>query len=377
MRKVRNMKATENGLKLGFGLMRLPKLPDKSIDTEQVKTMADMFFEAGGKYFDTAYVYDNGASEEAFAEAVALRYPREKYLLATKLNAGHGCPDSETAKKQLEISLERTRAGYFDIYLLHALRPDSIIKYNEFGLWDFVRGLKEKGLVKHWGFSFHSSPADLEALLKKHPDADFVQLQINYADMENPDVNSRRCYEIAREHEKPIIVMEPVKGGFLANLPPNVKKVFDESGYNASYASWAIRYVASMDGIVRVLSGMSSIEQMQNNLSFMKDFRPLAPAEYEVIAKAQEALKEDISIKCTACHYCTDGCPMNIPIPEIFELYNRFRQTYMAPWAKKAYNDATDGHGRASECVRCGQCERECPQGLEIISLLEEASVLE
>ena len=363
--------------RLGFGLMRLPKLPGGAIDVEQVKEMADLFLEAGGTYFDTAYVYDGGESEKAFGKAVVERHPRESFTICTKLNAGHGCPDEETAKKQFGISLERTGAGYFDFYLLHAIRPESLKKYDEFGIWDFVRDKKEKGLVKHWGFSFHSTPEDLEMVLDKHPDVDFVQLQINYADWENPDVRSGECYRIAREHGKPIVVMEPVKGGFLAKLPKNVQAVFDETGSSASTASWAVRYVASLDGIMTVLSGMSSVAQMKDNLSYMKDFKPLTEDEYKVIAKAQEALKEDISIKCTACHYCTDGCPMNIPIPEIFALYNKFRQTYMAPPAKMAYRAATKDRGRASDCVSCGQCMAECPQNLEIPSLLKECTDLE
>ena len=361
---------------LGFGLMRLPKLSDGSIDVEQTKAMADLFIEAGGNYFDTAYVYDNGASEEAFRLAVAERYPRESYNICTKLNAGHGCPDAQTAKQQFYTSLERTGAGYFDYYLLHAIRPESLKNYNDFGIWDFVRERKAEGLVKHWGFSFHFTPQLLDELLTLHPDVDFVQLQINYADMDNPSVSSRECYETARRHGKPVVVMEPVKGGFLANPPANIKAILDERP-DRSYASWAVRFAASMEGIMTVLSGMSSLEQMKDNLSYMKDFRPLDEEEYRFIARLQEELKVDISIKCTACHYCTDDCPQNIPIPEIFALYNKYRQTYMSPFAKKAYREAVEGRGRASDCVKCGLCASTCPQDLDVPALIEECTALE
>ncbi|MBO7047802.1 MAG: aldo/keto reductase, partial [Spirochaetia bacterium] len=240
--------------KLGFGLMRLPKLADgKSIDVEQVKTMVDMFMKAGGTYFDTAFVYDNGGSEEAIKQALIDRYPRSSYTLATKVNAWLNCKDEAAAKQQFYTSLERTGAGYFDYYLIHAIQPQNYKVYDNFHLWDYVREQKAKGLVKYWGFSFHADPALLEELLTIHPDVDFIQLQINYADWENPGVASRQCYEIARKHNKSIVVMEPVKGGALAKPIPEIEKIFKDADPNASCASWAIRYVASMDGILTVL----------------------------------------------------------------------------------------------------------------------------
>lgn len=363
--------------KLGFGLMRLPKLEDGSIDVEQTSEMVDRFIEAGGTYFDTAYVYDKGGSEEAIKKALIDRYPRDKFTLCTKLCAWMSCHDEQSAKQQFYTSLERTGAGYFDYYLLHALQRSNYKKYDEYHIWDFVKQQKAKGLIKYFGFSFHADPALLDELLTAHPEVDFIQLQINYADWDNPGVASRECYEIARKHGKSITVMEPVKGGALANPPKGVQDIFKAADPNASFASWAIRYVASMDGIITVLSGMSNLAQMQDNLSYMRDFKPLDENEQKVIAAAQQELKKDNSIKCTACHYCTEGCPMGIAIPEIFAVKNS--EGIKKSWddGKQAYAIATHGKGKASECLECGQCESACPQHLEIISLLKDCRKME
>ena len=366
--------------KLGFGLMRLPKCADnpKKIDVEQVKEMVDLFLDAGFTYFDTAFVYDGGESEKAAKEALIDRYPRESFTRCTKMNAWLGHPDMETTKKQLEISLERTGAGYFDYYLLHALQVDNWKLYDKYGLWDFLREQKEKGILKKIGFSFHAGPGLLDELLAKHPETDFIQLQINYADWDDPGIASGANYEVARKYNMPVTIMEPVKGGKLADPVDAVKAVFDAEKKDASYASWAVRFAASLEGIITVLSGMSSVEQMKDNIGYMKEFRPLDAHEREVILRAQAALNEDKSIACTACHYCTDGCPLNIPIPEIFAVRNR-RDLY-SPFdgGRRAYEVATTGRGRASECIACGQCESACPQRLQIIDLLREcATVLE
>ena len=366
----------QDTFKLGFGLMRLPKNEDGSIDIPQVCQMADAFITAGGTYFDTAYVYDDGRSEAAFKAAVADRHPREKYTVCTKLCAWLQCHDEASAKQQFYTSLERTGAGYFDYYLLHALQRNNYKKYDEYHIWDFIVEQKQKGLVKHWGFSFHADPELLEELLTAHPEVDFVQLQINYADWENPGVAARRNWEICKAHGKPVTVMEPVKGGILADPIPSVKAVFDAADGSVSYASWAIRYVASKDNIITVLSGMSTLAQMEDNLSYMRAFKPLTEAELGVIAKAQEALNAEQSIPCTACHYCTEGCPMSIPIPEIFTVQNRRKGSPMFRTVRE-YNIVTEGKGRASDCVQCGQCESACPQHLPIISLLEKCREME
>ena len=369
--------SAEEMFKLGFGLMRLPKLADGSIDVDQTAEMADLFLKSGGTYFDTAYVYDNGASEEAFRKAVVERHPRESFTVCTKMNAWLGHPDEETTKKQFGISLERTGAGYFDFYLLHALQADNIDIYEKYGLWDFVKEQRDKGLIKHWGFSFHSTPEDLEKLLTKHPDVDFVQLQINYADWNSSSVHSGDIYKVARDHNKPIVIMEPVKGGTLAKPPRKVAELFKAADPKASCASWAIRFAASLPGVMTVLSGMSNLEQMKDNLSYMSKFRPLSEEENDLVLKARSIIENDISIPCTACHYCTDGCPMQIPIPEIFKVYNSNLLSRKNPQARKAYIAATEGKGKASECVHCGQCEGACPQQLPIMSLLEECVDME
>jgi len=360
-----------NPFRLAFGLMRLPKNPDGSIDIPQVCEMADRFIAAGGTYFDTAFVYDGGDSEKAFKAAVADRYPRESYTLATKLHATIGAVDEKSAKQEFYTSLERTGAGYFDYYLLHAMQRSMYQKYDDYRLWDYVKDLKAQGLIKHWGFSFHADPDLLTELLDAHPDAEFVQLQINYADWENPGVASRRNLEICRERGKPVMIMEPVKGGILADPIPEVRAVYDAAGTGASYASWAIRFCAGLEGVHAVLSGMSNIAQMEDNLKTMSPFRPLDEKEMELIHKAQAALDADKSIPCTACHYCTKGCPMEIPIPEIFNVINR-RKGSPEFRTIREYGIVTAGRGTAGDCVSCGQCERACPQGLPIITLLRK-----
>ena len=361
--------------KLGFGLMRLPRLEDGSIDVPQVSEMVDLFMEAGGTYFDTAFAYQG--SEEAIRKALVERYPRDSYTLASKLIIQPGSTISvEEAKQETMTSLERSGAGYFDYYLVHAIQRGNWQKYEEYGIWDYVKELKEKGLIKHYGFSFHADPELLVELLERHPDAEFVQLQINYADWENPGVASRRNWEICKQYGKPVTVMEPVKGGILADPIDTVKEILKAADPDASYASWALRFVASKDNMLAVLSGMSSLEQMKDNLSFMKDFKPLTEEEEKVIAKAQEALDNDKSIPCTACHYCTKGCPMNIPIPEIFNVENRKKGSPEFR-VKREYTIVTADKGKASDCIQCGQCEAACPQHLPIISLLEQCRSME
>lgn len=357
--------------KLGFGLMRLPKKGIRT-DVEQVKKMVDLFMDAGFTYFDTAFVYIG--SEATIKKALVDRYPRESYTLATKVNAFLMAPTEKAAKKQFFTSLERTGAGYFDYYLLHALMENNYTKYDKFHLWDFIKEQKEKGLIRHIGFSYHAGPELLDSILNEHPEVDFIQLQINYADWENPAVTSRANYEVARKHGVSITVMEPVKGGNLADPPEAVKKLFKAYHSDMSYASWAIRFAASLDGIITVLSGMSNIEQMEDNLSYMKNFQPLNEEEQEIIRQAQRILGNSSAIPCTACHYCTDGCPKQIPIPDIFSAMNKRLGNGQMKEAKDTYLKAVaEGH-RASECIGCGQCEKACPQHLQIMDYLKQGA---
>ena len=365
--------------KLGFGLMRLPKLEDGGMDIEQIKKMVDLFIAAGGTYFDTAYVYDGGDSERAAKAALVDRYPREAYTLATKLNA-RVAKDAEDARRQFTASLERTGAGYFDYYLLHALSNvgDNYKRYADFGLWDFVREQKAKGLIKHWGFSFHGTPELLDRLLTENTDVEFIQLQINYADWENLRVQSRACWEVARKHGVSVTIMEPVKGGTLANPPQAVRDILTAANPDLSAAGWAIRFAASLDGVITVLSGMSNIAQMEDNLSYMRAFQPLNADEQAVIAKAQAALSAIPSIQCTGCRYCVEGCPMSIPIPDIFSAMNQHLIYGQTEAARRSYAWETRESGKASDCVACGQCEGACPQQLSVIEYLKQcAEVLE
>ena len=360
--------------KLGFGLMRLPRLENGEIDVELTAALADKFIEAGGTYFDTAYVYDG--SEDAARKAIVERHPRESYTIATKLNARAAANEAE-ARRQFDVSLERLGVGYFDFYLLHALGSNNYDTYNTYKLWDFVKEKKEQGLIRHAGFSFHDTPEMLDRILTEHPEVDFVQLQLNYADWENPDVQSRACYETARKHGKYITVMEPCKGGLLANPPKAVKELFDAANPSASYASWAIRFIASKEGILTVLSGMNTLEQMEDNTSYMKDFHPITEEEAKVISQAQEIIANGNAIACTGCSYCTEGCPQEIPIPRIFKTRNnQLLYDFDEEKAKGEYRFVTRGKGLASECVHCRQCEDACPQHLPITELLEQCAAV-
>ena len=292
--------------KLGFGLMRLPQ-KDEKIDVEQVKEMVDRFLEAGFTYFDTAWAYEG--SEDAIRQALVERYPREAYQLATKNAAWIKCKTREEAVNQFETSLKQTGAGYFDYYLLHNLGESRTQFFDDFDMWSWIQEKKKEGLIKHAGFSFHSTAEELDEILNQHPEMEFVQLQINYADWDNPAVQSGACYEVARKHGKPVIVMEPVKGGMLATPPDSVQEIFKKADPDASCASWAIRFAANLDGIITVLSGMSNLQQMEDNLSFMKDFKGLSDGEKEVLKAAQEEMSRIPLIPCTTCNYCSKVCP--------------------------------------------------------------------
>lgn len=359
--------------KLGFGLMRLPMIGDE-IDIEQTKAMVDEFMAKGFTYFDTAYVYgEDGASEKAAKSAVVDRYPRESFQLASKLPIWC-CKTKVDMQKVFDTSLERTGAGYFDFYLQHSLSKDKLQKLEDFGAWEFVADLKKKGLVKHMGFSFHDTADVLDEILTAHPEQEFVQLQINYNDWESESVQARKCYEVAMKHGKPVIIMEPVRGGSLAVLTPQIQELFKSVHPYKSIASWAIRFAASLDGVITVLSGMSDFDQMRDNLETTAEPVVLSEIEKDTIEKAAQMLRNTPTIPCTGCKYCVENCPSGINIPEIFKIHNQFSVYGNIDAAKNRYNDRTKESGKASDCVACGQCENVCPQHIGIIDLLKKVA---
>lgn len=365
----------KNIKKLGFGLMRLPMIGE-DVDTHQTKEMVDLFMDKGFSYFDTAFGYINGKSETVIKLALVDRYPRESFQLATKVPAW-AVDTAEKAKAMIDTSLRRTGAGYFDYYLMHNVSESRKKVFDDFGIWDYMQELKEKGLVRHIGFSFHDKADVLDQILTEHPETEFVQLQINYADWESDSVQSRKCYEVALKHNKPIIIMEPIKGGVLTNPADSVRKIFEEADPTASLASWALRYAASLDNIITVLCGASTTTQMKDNLSFMADFRPLSPEEKTVIARATEALNAIPSIPCTSCGYCLKGCPQQLHIPEIFDALNRNMIFGDLHGAKMNYKfSRMFGGAKPSECIECGKCEDVCPQQIKIIDALKESAAL-
>ena len=360
----------KNIKKLGFGFMRLPMI-EGEVDIRQTIEMVDVFMSAGFSYFDSSWGYMGGKSEEAMKTSIVDRFPRDSFQIATKCPAFR-VTTAEEAKGMIWTSLKRIGVEYIDFYLLHNLGGLRTKNFDDFGIWDYVKELKEKGVVRHIGFSMHDNAQVLDKLLTDHPEIEFVQFQLNYDDWESPTIQARMCHEVATKHQKPIVVMEPLKGGLLTNPPDSVKAVFENANPNVSLASWGIRYAASQENLITVLSGMSTIQQMHDNVSFMKDFQPLNRDEMAVIEKAREAINKIDNIPCTGCEYCVEGCPQNIPIPRIFGVYNRRLVYQDLPSAHGSYWIETMGRGKASDCAACGNCESVCPQHINIIEKLKE-----
>lgn len=363
--------------KLGFGFMRLPVTDENdrtSIDYQKVNQMVDLFMERGFTYFDTAAPYHNGYSELAIQKCVTLRYPREMYFLTDKITMAKVNKEDDLLPFFQE-QLQKCGVEYFDNYLVHNMGEINYRKAKKIHAFEFVREMKKQGYTKEWGFSFHDSPELLDKILNEYPDVDYVQIQLNYIDWDSNSIQARKCYDIVKKYHKKVVVMEPIKGGTLVHLPKKALDTFKK--YNLlSPASWAIRFAASLETVTCVLSGMSELEQVEDNTSYMEAFQPLNQQEQQAIKEVVDIINESIAIPCTSCEYCVKGCPKNINIPKYFALYNtekQYQSNYFSP-QKVFYQNLTEIYGKASDCIGCYQCERACPQHLEIVHLLKKVS---
>ena len=373
------------GKPLGMGCLRLPVFDEKkaeNIDMEMARKHIDMFMEAGYKYFDTSYVYHKGNSEKALGELLVDRYPRDSYIVSTKMPIKW-----MTKKEQMELhfqeQLDRLHLDYIDFYLIHMMERVTYARCLEWGAFEFLKEKRAEGLFKEFGVSLHDTPEYLEEILTKHPEIDFVMLQINYVDWENPSIRAKESYEIAMKHNKPIVVMEPCKGGTLAVMPEKAEALMKAYNPNDSLASWAYRYVASLPGVRMVLAGMPLTEFLEDNIKTFDNFKPINDEEMKIIDQAIEIINENTVIHCTVCRYCEEhGCPKNIPIADYLTLINDMKRyenssnsdnlnrvniqaDYYESWV-------TNGAGPASSCIKCMKCENICPQNLPIVQYLEE-----
>lgn len=367
--------------KLGFGMMRLPVFDENNrstVDVEHTQKMVDLFMESGFNYFDTAHRYNDEMSEPVIKQTLTSKYNRNEYILTNKITLNYLKEESDNMpffEKQLEIC----GVNYFDNYLIHNLGAAAYEKSENLKLFEFIQGLKEKRLVKKTGFSFHDNAEVLEKILTEHPEVDIVQLQINYLDWEDSGIQSKLCYEVARKHGKEIKVMEPLKGGSLIHLPQEAIDIMKEDMPNASVAEWGIRFAASLEGVSTVLSGMSTLEQIEDNISYMKDFEPLSEKNLETLSKVVEIVHSKALIPCTGCRYCVTECPQHIAIPEYFALKNNLDSiknvSYFATQSSY-YGNLTKTHGKAGDCVECGTCEENCPQHIKIRDMLKQVSAV-
>ncbi len=366
--------------KFGFGMMRLPQTDEKDptkVDIEQVKQMVDVYVANGGKYFDTAHPYHNGVSEKVLKEAVVERYPREDIIITTKLPI-FSVNKEEDMEKFFNEQLEKCGVDYFDYYMIHNINEMTHHAVYDFDSFEFVRQKKREGKIKNMGFSFHDKPEALIEALEAFPDCDFVQLQINYLDWTSSTIESQKCYEIATQYNKPVIVMEPVKGGALANLLESAEKIFKDYDKTSENVSWALRFCNDLDNVFMILNGVSSLEQMKSSIDIFKDIKPLNEEEHELISKVRDIVNDLTPIKCTECNYCIEHCPVNIPISKYFSIYNT---GYINKMQKGDPVNAavsylvlaeSEENGAANECIECGSCEKYCPQHLEIPELLKD-----
>ena len=364
------MEACKDKDLLGFGCMRLP-MKDDEVDYEQFNQMIDLYMEAGFNYFDTAHGYISGKSETAIRDCLVARYPRESYQIVNKLSSYH-FETEEEIRPLFEKQLKQTGVSYFDYYFMHAQDRTNYKQYTQTRAYEIAQELKAEGKVKHVGISFHDNAETLEMILKEHPEIELVQIQFNYMDYDDASIQGKEVYEVCRKYNKPMAIMEPAKGGALINLPDHAKEVLDAIG-SGSYASYANRFAGSFDGVVRVVSGMSTVGDVKDNISYMQDFQPLTGEEFKAVEKVKDILKELGGVACTSCGYCVDDCPANIPIPEVFSAYNAKLQ--FNDWNSGMYYSIyTKAKGKASDCITCGLCESVCPQHLSIIDVLGDVA---
>ena len=358
--------------KLGFGFLRLPHLDANDIsdvDLETTKEMVDLFLQKGFRYFDTAYTYLNGKSEVCLREALVKRYPRESFMIADKLPCGI-LTGGKTAEEVFEEQLARCGVDYFDVYLLHGLDGEDAEFAEKQGCFSFLQQKKQEGKVRCIGFSFHDIADVLDCILTRHPEVDLVQIQLNYLDWNNEIIQSGDCYSVCRKHKKPIVVMEPVKGGTLANIPEEAATLFN--GEHPAHR--AIRFAASQEGVSLVLSGMSTPEQVRENTGFMSAFKPLTQEETAVLPQAAEIIRNAVAIPCTGCAYCTEVCPVGIPIPQYFSLYNERDRDGWQVNTEDRYGALCQTYPRANACIGCKKCEQKCPQKIRVAELMQKVS---
>ena len=364
--------------KLGFGCMRLPLLDpadQASFDKEQLKRMVDTFIELGFTYFDTAWMYHNFQSEEVLKEVLVERYPRDKFTITSKLPIMMLHSD-KNQRETFERQLQKVGVDYFDYYLVHSLNENTYKNAVKLKSFEYLQELKAAGKIKHMGISFHDSAELLDRILTEHPEIELVQIQLNYVDWDSDSIQSGKCYDVICKHNKPVVVMEPIKGGTLINVPDEVKEMFKQSEPDLSVASWAIRFAASQSQVMMVLSGMSSYEQLDDNTSYMQDFKPLSEEQMALTAKAAEIINSTIAVPCTACRYCVKGCPQKIAIPEYFSLFNSKRRFGKDGFVSEVayYFNLCAEHGKASDCIECKKCEKICPQHIKVSEVMKEVA---